>query len=530
MTTQQTNYLKLGCGMFLHFNMSTFIPDADAYGGNGWAPADMKLDTFAPTVDASVLQDNINAWAATAAAAGCGYAYLTAKHHDGFALWPTAYHVPGFAPYSVTQTTWYSSNGNPDIVRMFVTACRTYGIQPGLYFSILDRTFENRDQNCTLNAATQSSSCYTDYMAMISMELTELLSNYGTIVGIWTDGWAWHFTDPYTALNFSTIYGLIKGLQPNTLLLENNHQHTACRSGVTCGTSGSAWVGGGIANSDIAIWEVPWEGFPPRGNTVPVPAEAADVMRWGDTYWFFNSDPAIAHTYSGAYLESPRAFYSAAKILNTRATANYLLDVSPRTDGSLPPDEISNFSGKSTEALYPIDLALSATVTASSNYSGTGPNSVLTDGIFATGTCCLLLFSTGPSDVAPYAEVDLGQTQPVNRVELFNRTDNMTGNTNPGRLRDLTLTLFDASHNEISEISGINAGNNGYGSYVGSGTYSDGPGQLTVSCETVPARYVRVSRMPDSSASTDDDRNTLVLMELAVPTPRMRRVPPRPSR
>ena len=522
MSTQQSNYLNLRCGMFLHFNMSTFIPDANAYGGPGWAPADIDVNTFDPPVSASVLQDNISVWAAAAAAAGCGYAYLTTKHHDGFALWPTSFHVVGFSPYSVAQTLWYSNSGSPDIVRMFVNACRSYSIQPGFYFSILDRTFESRGPNCVLNAPTQSPACYADYMAMILTELTELLSNYGPVIGIWTDGWAWHFTDPYYALNFTTIYSLIKNLQPNTLLLENNHQHTACRSGVTCGASGSAWMGGGIANSDIADWEVPLEGFPPNGNTVP--AEAADVMRWGDTYWFFNSDPPVAHTYTSAYLQSPRAFYSTTTTLNKRAGANYLLDVSPRTDGTLPPDEIANFSGKSAEAQYPIDLSLTATVTASSNYFGTGTSSVLTDGIFATGTCCSLLFSTASPDIAAYAEVDLGQAQQIGRVELFNRTDNLNGNTDPGRLRDLTLTLFDASHREIYAVSGINAGNNGYGSYIGSGTYANGPSQLTVSFAPESARYVRISRTPDASATTEDDRNTLVLMELAVPSPPL---PPR---
>jgi hypothetical protein len=128
-----------------------------------------------------------------------------------------------------------------------------------------------------------------------------------------------------------------------------------------------------------------------------------------------------------------------------------------------------------------------------------------------TGTVAALV-SSGPSDTTPNFEIDLGSAQSVSHFELIN--DNRLA-VNLGRLQDLTLTLYDGSHSQIKQVTGINAGNNGYGLYTGNpGSYVYGPGQLNVDVTpAVSARYVKIART--ISGATDDTR-LLTLMEMEV--------------
>jgi alpha-L-fucosidase len=262
------------------------------------ANPNLSVDTFAPTTTAL----DVDGWLNVCVSAGTEYAYLTTKHHDGFALWPTAYHADGYAPYSIAQTAWYAANGSPDIVGDFVAACRAHGIKPGLYISAWDLTFEARTgTNETTNAA--------GYIAMIETQLTELLTNYGDIMAIWIDGWAWHLG--YDEIPYSTIYNFIKSIQPNCLVVENSHTHPT-------------------NTSQIEVFEQPVNGE----QTIPVgnlrPAEMVATPRT-DGRWFYNS--GVDQTAS--------ALRSAATILGEIANANdnnatFMLALTPDTAGVLP--------------------------------------------------------------------------------------------------------------------------------------------------------------------------------------------------
>jgi alpha-L-fucosidase len=141
--------------LFLHFGVNTFT---DREWGDGhedpaiFAPA--RLDT--------------RQWARAARAGGFRTMVLTAKHHDGFCLWPTKTTV-----HSVASSPWRGGRG--DLVREFVDACRAEGLKPGLYLSPWDR-HEPRYGD---------SPRYNDFYAD---QLTELLTRYGTIHEVWFDG------------------------------------------------------------------------------------------------------------------------------------------------------------------------------------------------------------------------------------------------------------------------------------------------------------------------------------------------------
>lgn len=138
-------------------------------------------------------------WAAAAKAAGCRFAALTAKHHEGFALWPTDWsdHCVKNAPNST------------DVVAEFLKAFRNAGIAAGLYFSILD-----------LTAGIGRRSCTPGQKELIKGQITELLTRYGPIPFLITDGWAAPWGGPgYEALPFAELDSLVKSLQPDCLLM-----------------------------------------------------------------------------------------------------------------------------------------------------------------------------------------------------------------------------------------------------------------------------------------------------------------------
>jgi alpha-L-fucosidase len=283
-------YMHRGFGTFFHWNMSTFGPDE-------WATADQAVDTFAPT------DLDIDQWLDAVAAAGAKYAVLTTKHHDGFALWPTSYAVPTEDPYSIAETTWYAANGSPDVVALFVAGCRTRGLAPCLYFSIWDTTYETR-------SGTDETSDAAAYLAMIQTQLTELLTGYGFISAIWFDGWKWHLG--YEEIAYATIYNYVKGLSPNTVIINNCHEFPA-------------------VTSEIEEYETAGDGAIPAGNLRY--AEQCETLRT-DNRWFYHAadDPAALQT----------AVYVNAALANANANyATYLLNLSPGTNGHISSQQLA---------------------------------------------------------------------------------------------------------------------------------------------------------------------------------------------
>ena len=142
-------------GLFTHFGMNTFT---DREWGDGHE--DPRL--FNPT------RFDARQWARTARAGGFKYVILTAKHHDGFCLWPSRY-----TEHSVKHSPWRQGYG--DVVREFVDAMRDEGIRPGLYLSPWDR------HEATYGDGPRYNQYYIG-------QLTELLTQYGTIVELFFDG------------------------------------------------------------------------------------------------------------------------------------------------------------------------------------------------------------------------------------------------------------------------------------------------------------------------------------------------------
>ncbi len=175
--------------MFLHFGVNTFTD-------REWGDGKEDPSIFNPT--------NLDArqWARTAKAAGFRAMILTAKHHDGFCLWPTA-----TTKHSVASSPFRSGNG--DVVREFVDACRDAGLKAGLYLSPWDRN----------NPAYGDSPRYND---LYCDQLTELLTRYGTISEVWFDGANGEGPNGKKQIyDWPRTWALVRKLQPDAVMFSD---------------------------------------------------------------------------------------------------------------------------------------------------------------------------------------------------------------------------------------------------------------------------------------------------------------------
>lgn len=154
-TAQQLEWQKMELTAFLHFGMNTFT-------GNEWGNGTDSPELFNPT------ELDCDQWARALKEGGFKMAILTAKHHDGFCLWPTS-----TTEYSVRNSPW--KDGKGDVVKELRDACERHGLKFGVYLSPWDR----------------NAKCYGDspaYNQYFVNQLTELLTNYGEIHEVWFDG------------------------------------------------------------------------------------------------------------------------------------------------------------------------------------------------------------------------------------------------------------------------------------------------------------------------------------------------------
>jgi alpha-L-fucosidase len=154
-TRPQLEWQKDELALFLHFGVNTFTD-------REWGDGREDPASFAPS-SLDALQ-----WTRAARAGRFRAMILTAKHHDGFCLWPTA-----TTRHSVAASPWRGGRG--DVVGEFVGACRASGLKAGLYLSPWDR-------NATVYG---DSPRYNDFYCD---QLTELLTRYGPIYEVWFDG------------------------------------------------------------------------------------------------------------------------------------------------------------------------------------------------------------------------------------------------------------------------------------------------------------------------------------------------------
>lgn len=229
--------------LFVHFGMNTFTGRSTGLGNE-----DPKL--FNPT-DLDCSQ-----WVRVAKECGFKGIILTAKHHDGFCLWPTA-----TTEHSVKNSPW--ENGKGDVVRELADACKAGGIKLGIYCSPWDRSVSNYDTD---------KPAYAEYYRR---QLTELLGNYGPVYEMWFDG------NHANVADWPNVIALVRKLQPNAVIKQGPRLEPILED--------VRWVGNEQACASLANWSI----YPPPSQNGPLPSQwfpvECDTMMIG--HWFWDGTP-----------------------------------------------------------------------------------------------------------------------------------------------------------------------------------------------------------------------------------------------
>jgi alpha-L-fucosidase len=175
--------------MFLHFGVNTFS-------NREWGDGKESPSSFNP------VKLDAKQWAGVAKQAGFKAMILTAKHHDGFCLWPSK-----TTKHSVVSSPWRGGKG--DVVREFVNACRAEGLRPGLYLSPWDRN----------HPAYGDSPRYNDVYVS---QLTELLTGYGELAEVWFDGANGEGPNgKKQEYDWPRVWGTVRKLQPKAVMFSD---------------------------------------------------------------------------------------------------------------------------------------------------------------------------------------------------------------------------------------------------------------------------------------------------------------------
>ncbi|MCE5240429.1 alpha-L-fucosidase [bacterium] len=284
-TARQLEYQDWEMGLFLHFGIRTFYE-----GHRDWDGKPMFSKAFVP----SALDPED--WVLSAKNAGMKYLVLTAKHHDGFANWPSEY-----TEFHCGNSPWRNGEGN--VVRDFIAACRKHDMHPGLYYSPAQwgGTVDFRGD----------AKAYDDYFIN---QISEILEPYGPIDVLWFDGCgsADHEYD------WQRITDHIRKLQPEVNIF-------------SMGTDPNfTWVGNEAGIAPVPNWNtrVADQGAPIDGQQ-PVkwlPAECDCMMRFSN--WFYSDQDE--HTVKSVEQLMGLYYYSVGR------GCNLLINIGPDRRGLLP--------------------------------------------------------------------------------------------------------------------------------------------------------------------------------------------------
>lgn len=213
-------FRNAGFGMFIHWGLYS-LPGAGEWVMNNRnitvANYSRLADFFNP-VDFDAKE-----WVGLAKKAGMRYITLVTRHHDGFSMWDTK-----FSDFNIMHTPY-----KKDIVKLLAEECHKQGIKLFFYYSLLDwrrNDYSYWTGNTGKGTGRTAKGSWPDYIQFMKNQLTELLTNYGEIGGIWFDGY-WDQLDnadhdqPTSRVDwhFREIYDLIHRLQPQCLVGNNHH-------------------------------------------------------------------------------------------------------------------------------------------------------------------------------------------------------------------------------------------------------------------------------------------------------------------
>lgn len=298
-------------GMFIHWGASSVLGNGEWVMNNrniGVKEYGRLINVFNP--------QNFDAkkWVATAKAGGMKYITFITRHHDSFSNWDTKQ-----SDWKITNTPY-----GKDALKQLADECHKEGIKLFCYYSLLDwyrSDYQYETGKTGKGTGRTQKSDWESYIRFMKAQLTELLTNYGKIDGIWFDGhWDQLDNDHDKALqskvdwHYDEIYKLIHSLQPQCLI-SNNHHLTP------------------LPGEDFQAFEKDLPGGNSTGfggqSVSQLPLETCETMN--DSWGFNITDKKYKSTKDLIH------YMVNAASLN----ANFLLNVGPMPDGTIQPEFVS---------------------------------------------------------------------------------------------------------------------------------------------------------------------------------------------
>jgi alpha-L-fucosidase len=295
-------------GMFIHWGASSVL------GHGEWVmnQRNIKVQEYQRLINVFD-PHNFDAakWVGIAKSAGMKYITFITRHHDGFSNWDTKQ-----SDWKITKTKY-----EKDALKQLADECRKQGIKLYCYYSLLDwyRTdYQYETGKTGKGTGRTEKSNWDSYIRFMKAQLTELLSNYGEIAGIWFDGhWDQLANDVDKTLKskvdwrYNEIYELIHKLQPQCLISNNHHLSP-------------------IPGEDFQAFEKDLPGHNTSGfggqSVSTLPLETCETMN--DSWGYNMTDRNYKSSKSLIQYLVKAACYN----------ANFLLNVGPMPDGTIQPE------------------------------------------------------------------------------------------------------------------------------------------------------------------------------------------------
>ena len=299
------NFQDMKFGMFIHWGASSVLGNGEWVMNN----RNIRVEEYTNLIRVfNPIDFNAKEWVATAKNAGMQYITFITRHHDGFSNWDTKQ-----SDWKITNTLYAK-----DALKQLAEECHKQGIKLFCYYSLLDwyrSDYQYETGKTGKGTGRTAKSNWNSYIAFMKAQLTELLTNYGEIAGIWFDGhWDQLDNDHDKSLqskvnwHYDEIYSLIHKLQPQCLISNNHHLSP-------------------IAGEDFQAFEKDLPGNNTTGfggaSVSQLPLETCETMNdaWGYnmTDRKFKSVPALIHYMVNA----------------AGRNANFLLNVGPMPNGKM---------------------------------------------------------------------------------------------------------------------------------------------------------------------------------------------------
>jgi alpha-L-fucosidase len=305
-------------GMFVHWGVYSVPARGEWVMEHEHIPVS-EYEKFAPQFNPTHF--SAQAIVALARRAGMRYITITSKHHDGFAMWATHQ-----SPWNIVDATPYKK----DPLKELADEAHRQGIKLFFYHSQLD--WHSNDYwplgRTGHSAGRPPGGDFDRYLDYMNAELTELLTNYGEIGGIWFDGM---WDKPNAEWHLERTYGLIHRLQP-AALIGSNHHHSP------------------YPGEDFQMFEQDLPG-----------ANSAGFNQTGISSLPLETCETINHSWG--YTKDDKAFKSVPELIRylvraAGANANFLLNVGPTAEGEVQPEFVERLEaigawlGKYGETIY----------------------------------------------------------------------------------------------------------------------------------------------------------------------------------